>query len=267
MGTTNHFQNHVEYDAKDIRLINGSRMLCRSPSFTDQFVGQGAINSQIPQNLVQTETGTGASHAVWAPSTTVMGGAAVAVAGATVGDAQELAGKSVIWKPSTMATNMNMVMEARLSFVGATTAKLGTFLVGWADAVTYTSGLAYVVSAASALTTSVPTEFAGFIYSDIPTSGTLYAASGNNYIGAVTTISDTNTVQASSKQKDSNSHIYRVELTSAGHAHFYYDDEKIMTATSAVTAATALTPYIAVIGSSVAVTATLDYIHVGAQLV
>jgi hypothetical protein len=254
----------LEHRKKDLRLLEGSRFEQRAPSIFDHFAyGAGAFNSHVPQYWVGTETGAATPFAPGATGATV----AIGVTGATTNNAQELAGKGVLWTPSTMATNQRLVLEVRAKAVGATEPLDGDFTIGLADAVTYTNGLAYVVSAASALTTHAPTEFCGFYYSSIPTSGALFA-SGGNYIGAITSKAAVDTVTASSKVKDSSFHIYRIELDAAGNAAFYYDDEKVMSVAAAITAATALTPYIAGIAkASHALTVTLDYIFVGGDLV
>src|SRR5438105_10757709 len=70
--------------------------------FDDFTYGAGAVNSNVPQNWVQTETGAGGSKAIWAPSATVANGVLIGVAGATSANAEELAGKLVGWTPSTM---------------------------------------------------------------------------------------------------------------------------------------------------------------------
>ena len=259
----NHYADRIDLDSKTLRLINGGRLECRAPPIFDHFAyGAGAFNSHVPQNWVTTETGTGTPFAPGASGITVATGAS----GGVTNNAEELAGKNVCWNPSTMGDKVHLVCEARFKAVGTTTATAGDFYFGLADAVTYTSSLPYVVSAASALTTSVPTEFVGFAYSSIPTSGALYSASGN-LIGAVTTISNADTVSASTKVKDSNYHIYRVEIDSVGNAHFYYDDENVMNVAAAVTANTALTPYLVAIAKDSKVhTITLDYLYVGGDI-
>jgi hypothetical protein len=264
MGRQNDRGSSMEYRKKHLKLLQGSRLEQRAPAIFDHFAyGAGAFNSHVPQNWVGTETGAATPFAPGATGGTY----AIGVTGATTNNAQELAGKGVLWTPSTMATNQRLVLEVRAKAVGATEPLDGDFTIGLADAVTYTNGLAYVVSAASALTTHAPTEFCGFYYSSIPTSGALFA-SGGNYIGAITSKAAVDTVTASSKVKDSSFHIYRIELDAAGNAAFYYDDEKVMSVAAAITAATALTPYIAGIAkASHALTVTLDYIFVGGDLV
>src|SRR3990167_2194076 len=259
----NHYADRIDLDSKTLRLIKGGRLECRAPHIFDHFAyGAGAFNSHVPQNWVTTETGTGTPFAPGASGITVATGAS----GGGTNNAEELAGKNVCWSPSTMGDKVHLVCEARFKAVGTTTATDGDFYFGLADAVTYTSSLPYVVSAASALTTHVPSEFAGFCYSSIPTSGALYSASGN-LIGAITTKVDEDTVTASTKVKDSNYHIYRIEIDGSGNAAFYYYDALVMTVAAAITAATALTPYLgAVAKNSHAHTITLDYLYVGGDI-
>lgn len=264
MGNISHFNDVVVQEGKSLRLTKGARLLQRSPSITDHFAyGAGAFNSQVPQNFVTTETGAATPFAPGATGATV----AIGVTGATTNNAEELAGKLVGWNPSTMATNMRLVLEVRAKHVAATTATDGDFGIGFADAVTYTNGLAYVVSAASALTTSAPTEYAGFWYSSIPTSSTLFL-SGGNPVGVITSIAGVDTVASTGVVKDSSFHTYRVELDVLGNAFFFVDDVLTNSVALAVTANTAFTPYLSGIAkASHALTVTLDYIHVGGDLV
>ncbi len=254
---------YMEYK-RGIRLRSGGRLEQRAPGILDHFAyGAGAFNSHVPQNWVTTETGAATPFAPGATGATV----AIGVTGATTNNGQELAGKLVGWNPSTMAADAPLVLEVRAKFVGTTTATDGDFAIGFADAVTYASSLAYVVSAASALTTSVPTEFCGFYYSSIPTSGTLFLAGGNP-VGAITTKAGTDTINTTGVVKDSSFHIYRIELDAAGGATFYIDDTRVLSVPAAVTANTALVPYIAAIAkNSHAHTATIDYIFVGGDVV
>lgn len=262
MAGVEHYSNIIEYN-KDVRLNNGSRMFSRSPYIFHHFAeGAGAFNSWVPQPFVTTETGSGTPFAVGATGATV----ATGVTGATTNNGEELAGKNVCWNPSTMTAG-NLVMEVRMKTT-STTARNGDFYLGFNDAVTEASSLPYVVSTTSTLTTHAPTNAALFAYSSIPTSGALFSSTNNTFIGAVTSNDNTDTVTASTKIKNSNYHIYRVELTDAGHAQFFYDDEKIMVVASAVVANIDYTPYIcAVAKASEAQTMLIDYIYVGGSYV
>mgnify|MGYP001616638227 CR=1 FL=1 len=262
MAGVDHFAHHIEYN-KDLQLNTGSRILRRSPQIMEHFeAGAGAMNSWVPQIFVTTETGAATPFAVGATGATV----ATGVTGTTTDNGQELAGKLVGWNPSTM-DDADLIMEVRMKTT-STTARNGDFFLGFSDAVTETNSLPYVISLTSGLTTHAPSEFAGFCYSSIPTSGALFSSTNNTFIGAITTKVDVDTVTASTKIKDSNYHVYRVRLTAAGHAQFFYDDEKIMTVASAVTANTALTPYISIVAkASEAQTMLIDYIYVGGSYV
>lgn len=257
-----HFGTYLA-PTKDLRLANGVNLEYRQDILFEHFnAGAVAINSWAPQTLVTTETGAATPFAINATA----GSNAVCVTGATTNNAQELAGKKVGWNPSTRG---GLVLECRLKVVAATTATDGDFYIGFADAVTYTNSLPYVVSAASALTTNVPSNFAGFAYSSIATSGALFLT-GGNHIGMVTTKADVDTVTAPSVSvvKDSSFHVYRLEIDSTGAATFFIDDVHVGTVAGAVTANVEYTPYINIVAkNSHAVTATLDYLRVSAPYV
>lgn len=259
-----HDSSAVRLANKNLRITEGGRVEQLAPSIFDHFAyGAGAFNSHVPQTFVTTETGSGTPFAPGATGATV----AIGISGGITNNGEELAGKLVGWNPSTMATKSKLVLEVRAKFVGATTATDGDFGIGFADAVTYTNSLPYVFSAASAFTTSVPTEFCGFWYSSIPTSGTLYSASGN-YVGLATTISNVDSVASSGKVKDSSFHTYRIEMDSSANAQFFYDGAHVGSVAAAITANTAMTPYVVAIAkNSHTNTATLDYIYVGGDVV
>lgn len=253
-----HFGSYMETD-KEVRLT-GRGIINRAPYIFDHFAyGAGALNSHVPQNWVTTETGAATPFAPGATGGTYLTG----VTGATTNNAQEVAGKGVLWVPSTMG---GIVLEVRAKFVAATTATDGDIRIGLHDAVTETNGLAYVVSAASALTTHAPTDAAGFYYTSIATSGALFQSGGNPW-GFVNSINDVDTVTAPSlaKVKDSSFHIFRLEIDTAGNAVHYIDGDLVGTVPLAVTPTIALTPYIAIIAkNSHALTGTIDYVYVAA---
>jgi hypothetical protein len=256
--TFRHYSDRIELNSQDLVMVH-SRPLVRAVHLEDHFAyGAGAFNSHVPQSWVTTETGTATPYAPGTSGASL----AIGVTGATTNNSEELAGKLVGWNPSTMGTVMPLVLEVRAKFVGATTATDGDFYIGLADAVTYASGLPFVVSAASAFTTTAPTEWVGFGYSSIPTSGTLYRASAN-YIGCVSCKTGTAAVVSSGVAKDSNFHTYCVAVDSSGNATFSIDGANFKYVAAAITANTALTPYIAAVAkASHALTATIDYIAV-----
>lgn len=270
----NHYGNRMEpgKGTSQVRIPNGVGFQRRTDEISDHFnTGAGALNSAVPQHWVNTQAGSGTLFVSGAGA----GSYAVGVSGATTDNAVELAGKKVGWNCSTRCSgDQRMVLEARVKCVGTTTATDGDFLIGFGDAVTQTSSLAYVVSAASAVTTGAPTEFVGFYYSSIPTSGTLYGASGNA-IGAISSIAGVDTVtglvsQATSSAvvKDSSFHIYRLELDASANATFFIDDVYVGYVAAAYTANTEMTPYLAVIAkNSHAHTMSVDYLHVSAPYV
>lgn len=248
--------NRLELDNKTLALTNGSIVRERAPRLTEHWVSDLVAG-------VWTATETGAATPWAAAATANDGGIAVATSGATTNNAEELGGKHIVWKPS-LSVNQNLVFETRFKSVGATTAADGDYTIGLADAATYASGLAYVFSAASAFTTSAPSEFVGFHYSSIPTSGALFNSGGNNFIGAVSSKANVDTVASTAIAKDSAFHIYRIEVNSAGNVALFIDDNLVYTLGAAITAATALTPYMAVIAkNSHANTGSCNYVSLG----
>jgi hypothetical protein len=262
--------DRIDYSAKGIRLIDGAKFLVRTPQLMEHFL----TSTPAAAGFTATDTGGGTAFATGA---TTPGGAAIGVTAGTTNNAGELGGTTIAWQPSTQAGSNGpsgtalMVLEVRAKFVGTTTATDGDFYIGWADNKTYTNSLPYVTSTTSTFTTSVPSDFAGFGYSSIATSGVAFQAGGNP-IFAVTTIANTDTATALSAGgvvvKDSLYHIYRVELDILGNASFYIDDVFKGSVALACTAATLYTPYINVVAKNTHVhTATVDYVHVGATLV
>lgn len=265
-------QSH-QVPAQRVRVPQGIGHEVRQDQLFDHFnTGAGAMNSQVPQPWVTTETGAATPFVANATA----GSYAVGVCGATTNNAEELAGKKVGWNPSTRG---GLTFECRLKSVGTTTATDGDFYFGLADAVTYTNSLPYVISAASALTTTVPSNFAGFAYTSIASSGALYnsAASGatGNFIGILTTKADVDVIAATASAatgaavaKDSSFHIYRIEMDASGNAWFYIDDIFVGYVAVAFTANTEMTPYFNVVAkNSHAQTMSIDYIRVDGQYV
>lgn len=254
-----HFGTVMETN-KTIRLLGGG-IESRATYICDDFCyGAGALNSHVPQNWVTTETGAATPYA---PSASVVGGALVGVTGATTNNAEELAGKGVIWNPSTQG---GLVFEVRLKAVAATTPTDGDLYFGLADAVTYTNGLPYVSSAASALTTNVPSNFAGFAYTSIATSGALFLTGGNHF-GFVTSKADVDTVTAPtvSVVKDSNYRTFRIECNATADCTFYIDGVQVGVVPAAFTANTAMTPYLTAIAkNSHALTVTIQRLMIAA---
>jgi hypothetical protein len=193
------------------------------------------------------------------------GGAITMASGTDANGAQEVAMGNISWKPSTMGP---LTLEARFKVVAATEPIDGDFTFGFADAITFTSSVPFIMGATSAYTTDVPTEFAGFYYSSIPTSGAHAATTATpigNYIGYHTVKNGTGTAASSTGvQKDSDYHTYRVTVSAAGLCMFYIDGDHVASsASAAVTIATALTPYFNVTTkASHENTMTIDYIYV-----
>lgn len=219
--------------------------------------GAGALNSWVPQPLVTAEAGAATP---FAPAATA-GSYLVGVTGATTNNAQELAGKKVGWNPSTEG-GISLIVRAK--FVAATTPTDGDICIGFNDAVGEASALAYVVSAASALTTHAPTDHASFYYTSIATSGALFLTGGNHF-GFITSKADADTVTAPtvSVVKDSSFHVFRLYIDSAGNASYWIDGVGVGYVPLAVTANIEFTPYIAMVAkNSHALTGTVDFIGV-----
>lgn len=254
----------LEFDGKDIRGTNGTEIFTRATQLFDHFqYGAGAFNSHVPQNWVTTETGAATPYA---PGAAAIGGLAIAVTGAVTDNAEELAGKDVAWKASTQALERPLSLEARVKSVGATTPTDGSFFIGFCNAVTTGAGITFAISAASAVT-APPTEFAGFGYSSIPSSGALFLAGGNPLFAISSKAAAAAQTVVSTVVKDSLFHIYRVEVDVNGDAWYFIDDKYVGQKANAVTAATALTPYISGLAkNSHTNTMTVDYIQVAGGL-
>jgi hypothetical protein len=245
----------------DLMTRRGGHIIMREPQIMEHF--QGSQSVAATGIFKTTETGAATPFAA---STSVEGGAAVAVTGATTNNAEEMGGFNVGWVPSSQA-NSRLVFECRASFVGATTPTDGDFYLGLANANTYASGLSYVITATSTFTTKAPVEFAGFGYTSIATSGVFFLSGGNPIVALSEKSSGTPATTASTMVKDSLMHTYRVEVDAAGNAFYFIDDAGVGVQAAAVTAATALTPYVgAICKASHALTASVDYIYVGGNL-
>lgn len=264
MSTWQHKGNRVEMPADtNVRLLNGSKLLCRTDILFDHFTyATGALGSAVPKTWTATQAGSGTLHV----GNTTAGTYVVGISGATTDNAVELAGTKVGWNPSTRG---GLVLEVRAKFVAATTATDGDFFIGFGDAATQASSLAYVVDATSAVTTGAPTEAVGFYYSSIPTSGSLFLT-GGNHIGMISSKAGTDTATAptTSVVKDSNFHIYRIEMDSSANCLFFIDDVQVGYVGAAITANTEMTPYIAAVcKNSHAHTNSVDYVFCAGQYV
>jgi hypothetical protein len=269
--------NFIEVKGKSMRFVGGGYPFSRTPYVFSHFLDNAAVSTQ--GSFTTTETGAGGGKAIFVYTAATAGGVITGVSGATTANAEEVAGTSVSWAPSTSAVlpNAPLVFETRAKFVGTTTATDGDFAIGFANAITATSGRAIIVGASSVVTTGL-VEFAGLFYSSLPTSLALFnsAAAGavGNFLGmnsvknSVVSAAGVGVAatdeNAAKFAKDSSFHIYRVELDSAANMALYVDDRFAGSTAAATTAATALTPYIgAVSQNSHSNTATVDYIFAG----
>jgi hypothetical protein len=268
-GLTRDKGGRIEYVRKNLRLDGNSMFLNRAPQIFDHFV----TNTLDLTNGLWTEhaTGTTGSDVVAVEVASGLGGL---ITGATGTDA--LAGQIVtsrlLWNPSTMATKKNLFVEVRAKFVGATTATDGAFYIGFGDAVTYTNDAPYVISAAGATTTGVPTEGAFVGYTSIAqTSGPVFAAPGASLsLFALTSKTGTDTVTGlrTSNKKDSAFHTYRVEINSAGDCRFFVDDTFQASVPAGITANTPVAAQVNIMSNnSHENTFTIDYIAAGGGIV
>jgi len=237
----------------------------RTPVLFDDFLNPPTLSTS---NWTGTADGTTGNDVPVAAVADTACGEITMASGSGALEAQEVAGAHIAWIPSTMGP---LVMEVRAKFVGATEPIDGDFALGFADAVTYTGSNPFILSAASAYTTDLPVEFAGFNYTSLATSGALYNSAAatpiGNFIGVKTCKNGTGTAAVSSGiAKNSLYKTYKVTVSNSGLCKFYIDHIQVgESADAAVTVATAVTPYIQVhTQASHENTATIDYIYVGA---
>lgn len=151
------------------------------------------------------------------------------------------------------ASNGDLVLEARLKLSAITTCYA---FIGFTDVITLE---APIISAGSANTlTSNATDAVGFMFDTRMTDDNWWL------VGVATDVDATAQNTGFAPVADTFA-TFRVEVTSAGVAKFFYNGAPVGTAmTGAVTAAADLTPTFAVGKTSVAasMTADLDYLHV-----
>jgi hypothetical protein len=221
-----------------------------------------ALNTNL---YTGTATGTTGNDVPVTGAATEAGGAITMASGTGANEAQEVAGASVMWKPSTMGP---ITLEARFKVVGTTEPIDGDFTFGLADAVTFTSGVPFVVGASSLFTTDVPTEFTGFYYSSIPTSGTLFSTNATplgNFIGTHVDKAGTGNLAVSTGVvKNSLYKTYKVVVAADGGSTYSIDGTVVGTAAAAsITPTVALTPYFNVTAkASRENTMTIDYLYI-----
>jgi hypothetical protein len=201
------------------RLISGKPLEGRQGGRIASFQNEVRTHfseGTIITNLVQTKTGgTGAADLA---ITEALGGTGTITVGSDA-----TAGQTVrtprMFQCDTTAFFAPMVMEVRMKLSAATATE---FFLGFCDTNQDANDKSYVVSATSTLTTSVPADAVGFIYSATPTSGVLFN-SGANFIGTVGTNNSTDTVAATTVPIDTSYHVYRMELNSGGGAAAFID--------------------------------------------
>lgn len=165
------------------------------------------------------ETSTGATGAqALALVASGLGGEANTIVGSDATAGRTLSSQ-LSFECDTTAAFSPMVFEIKMkvSSVAAT-----EFFIGFKDAKQDANDKSYVVSATSTLTTSVPADAVGFIYSATPTSGTLFNA-GGNLVGSIGSNNGTDTPVGGATILDTNYHVYRIELRSDGAATLFLD--------------------------------------------
>ncbi len=253
------------YVNKGVRLDGDSPLLARHAQFVEHFFG---LAIDATNGIVQSHsTGTTGSDIPFAIVANGIGGTAQVATG-TDANAGAIVSGPISFIPSTQATKRPIWMEARMKVDGTTTPTDGDFYVGFGDARTYTNDLPYVISAAGATTTGVPTEGAFISYTSVTqTSGPVFDATGDGTLFGLTSKTGTDSVTALKPAftKDSNYHIYRVEIDINGNVAFFVDDKFMGVAGAAITAATALSPQVSIVTKASHVnTLTIDYIAAGA---
>lgn len=269
---------------KGLRFSRGAALNQRSPAIMDHFYygSGGTMTSANTTPWITHATGTTGNDVPFAILANDPGGSVSGATGTDNNSGQVLAGVNVSWKPSTHAVANPMVLEARLKVTAATNAYEGLFFVGFADAVTYTNDITYVLSAASAITTSAPTDGIFFAHSSVATSGTAFGSTHANPVVAITSANGTDAVTALASgtgggftsgqfiHTGSEGYtLYRLEVDASANAAFYINDIFVGSVAAASTPTVALTPYFAAqaIGASAhEVTMTIDYIGVWADL-
>lgn len=223
-------------DAKDIRGVNGAELYTRAPQSFDHFL-QAAVPSS---DFTESKTNTGAIALL---SNAIGGVIQIPTSGAS-GDAL-----AEVWKrklnPSKNAKARPVSFEARVLIPTLTTVEVS---FGLTDQTAVSGGIAYTASAASAVTTSTPSDGAAFYFGSVPTSGALFLSGGNS-AGVITSIAGTDTAAAidTPVAMDSNYHIYRIEVDVNGAAMFFIDDKKVKFVNGAVTANSVLSPFFSVV--------------------
>jgi hypothetical protein len=229
---------------------DGSQFSLPSPnrvSFFDDFTGD-VIQDQW--NAVE-GTDSATSNAA------ILAGGIGGVLQLTTGDAgtglaadMEQLTQALQWQ----ASNGGLAMQVRMKLSAITTCYV---FIGFTDVVTLE---APIESAASANTlTSNATDAVGFMFDSRMTDDTWWL------VGVATNVDATHQNTALAPVADTYA-TFRVEVTAAGVATFFYNGVQVGTAmTGALTAAADLTPTIAVSKTSVAasMTAEIDYVQVG----
>lgn len=279
-------RDRITYFSKDLRLRAGSKYMGDSPEIFDHFTRYGytayTVTGPIAPDGPLTYTSTGT--AVTNPTVGGIGG----VLTLTTDDVQNSAEEVATQLAFEIDTNSPLVFEARLKVRGAASSTYATreAFFGWADARTYTSGRAYTVTTGSAITgTNVPTDFAGFAISGVPTSGALYGGGSNlTNVGHIETVNTVDTISALNFGKSGNVmageasatrgvvndvstyHVYRIEIEAGGLPNYFVDGQYAGSGVAVGTATVPLCAYFSVVtltgsGANTSALMDIDYIY------
>lgn len=278
--------DRVDYFGKSVHGRQGGRVFSDSPEIFDHFTGYGyttytATGPIIPDGpWTYTSTGTAVAN----PTVQGLGGELLLTTDDIQNSAEEIASSLAF----EIDTNSPLIFEARLKVSGAASSAYATreAFFGFGDAKTYTSGRAYTVTTASAITgTNVPADFAGFAISGVPTSGVLYGgvalATNVGHIESIATVDAISALtfdnggvfagEASATRGRVNDvaayHVYRIVIEAGGEASYFVDGQYAGSGVAPGTATVPLCAYFSVVtltasAANTQSTMTIDYIRV-----
>lgn len=192
------------FDGKSQHMRRGGKFLSDSPSFFDHELYEATTYTESstagPFNGIAIYTSTGT--AVVNPTILAVGasnvtGGAGGVLEFTTDDVQNSAEEYATPLLYEFDVHAPLTFETRLKFRGAASSTEATreLFFGLCDRTTSTSGRAYTVTTASAITgTNVPADFVGFAMSGVPTSGIIFntdidgAGTDGTNVGYITSI-------------------------------------------------------------------------------
>jgi hypothetical protein len=266
LGTSKDKGKRVTSYGKSIHLRKGAGLLVDSPQkfihFNEWKPAAYTSTGPMLNDFTYTTTGTAVVNpTILAVGASNVTGGAGGVLRLTTDDVQNTAEEISTPLMATIDTGAPLIFETRLKVSGGASSAFATreSFFGLADALTYTNGQPYTVTAASAITgTNVPTDFCGFAISGVPTSGTLFntdtdgsGTDGAN-VGYITTVNNVDTITplnfsvagvgdgssvalgrfAANNSNNATTgavnntatyHVYRIEVDPAGVPRFFVD--------------------------------------------